>query len=161
MKVSYHVVAGFSAGVFSYTYCQESVFFSTVLFLSNSLIDADHIVDYCYEYREFPNRAKLFRACYSSSFKRCLLPLHSYELLLVLLFLVVVIGGDLIRGMFFGFSLHLFMDQLYWGVRNPGLFLCYRWRKKFSMDALGDPDRLLLKRARISGGKAPADPDTL
>ena len=151
MKISHHLVAGSAGGCLLYLTVSKDIWLVTSFVVANSLIDIDHFLDYWVDHRKLLNVRGLIRACYTANYRHFIVPLHSFELT-ILLGIIYFMGlrSSLLAGVILGFALHLLMDQLHAGIRSPILFLLYRMKKKFIFDEIADIRKLEIKRKKIN-----------
>jgi len=151
MKISQHIVVGIGASlpVFLLTRSLET----TITFLlSNSLIDIDHFFDYWYDNGFNLNWRRFHEACKRAYFIHYVVILHSFEVLLLILFLLHfffkgTIYYSYMLGIFLGFACHIFSDMIYnRGMKSKHFFILIRSLKKFKIDDIGDPELLCKKR---------------
>jgi hypothetical protein len=96
------------------------------------LVDVDHLFDYLREYRFRPDMGFFFRSFHKTLYRRIVLFLHSWELLILLAAAAVWSRGDgVIVGTIIGMGHHLVADQFTNKVHRWGYFLSYRLGKKF------------------------------
>lgn len=122
----YHAAAsaGAAAGLFA---VHPDPVCAAAVFLSGTLVDADHLIDlWVYRKHRRPGE-KLLQVIESQSWVYNFIPLHALELLPLLAAMIFVAADPwLWGGILLGFGLHLFMDIL--GNRAFPLtyFLAYR-----------------------------------
>lgn len=105
-------------------------YFGGVLFLAY-LIDVDHLIDYFLKYRfNFKLDKFLSGKCFEVT-QRAVIPFHSWELVIILTFLVFIYSIESIFSVFlFALIPHLAFDSI--SVAKPGFyFFLYRASRKF------------------------------
>lgn len=112
-------------------------------FLGGFLIDADHYFDYIFVERQWrkPWPPAFLRYYFENRFSRIVLPLHSWELLAVLLVFCILTGTPLLIGYLTGALMHLLFDVVINGEHvliNPVRFysLAFRIRHRFAAEKL-------------------------
>ena len=108
---------------------------ATGCFLGGFLIDADHYFDYIFIDRQWrrPWPAAFLRHYFEVRFKRLVLPLHSWEVLGMLVGISVVSGAPLLVGYVAGAIMHLLFDILIngeHGLKNPIWFYSFVFRAR-------------------------------
>ena len=118
------------------------------LFAGGFLIDLDHVFDYVVFERQRDLRPSAFLRYYlEGRVRRVVLPLHSYELLVLLALLAWLSDRDCLWGYVLGTALHLPLDIIFNGRLVPGglvhfySFAC-RARAGFLAERFADPSRL-------------------
>jgi hypothetical protein len=115
-------------------------------FFGGFLIDADHYFDYLVverQWRKWTPPAFL-RFYFDSRFARVVLPLHSWELLFLIIVVSAATGVPWLVGYLAGALMHLIFDVLINGdqsIREPVLFYSffYRWSHRFMASSLLRP----------------------
>ena len=112
-------------------------------FLGGFLIDADHYFDYIFVERQWrkPGPAAFLRYYFESRFSRVVLPLHSWEVLGLLIAVSILSGAPLLAGYVVGALMHLVFDVMINGehvLRNPVRFysLAFRIHHRFAASRL-------------------------
>lgn len=151
MKMSQHILVGV-AGSLPVFWISRSFQTTIAFFLSNSLIDLDHLFDYWYDHGFNLSWGRFNNACQKAALTHYIVILHSFEVL----FLVFILGYFLFRNTLYdaywgGICLGLFCHLLCDAVYNKGMslkyyFIFFRFRKGFKMDDMADPMRLRRKR---------------
>jgi len=150
MKISHHLYAGAAAGTLIYIVSDQNLPLTVSFIAANSMIDLDHFVDFWHDHRKLFNIKGLVRASYSGNYRHFIVPLHSYEILILFVILYTLGLRSLIFvGIALGFTLHLLMDQAQAEFNSKTLFLLYRVKNKFIFEKIVDPQKLALKRRRI------------
>lgn len=119
-------------------------------FLTGLLLDLDHVVDYlCHRPRE-NTLADLVDVCESCRLDRVVLPLHSWELLVLAVLAAAVFPQQrpLLVGAAVGLGTHLLTDQISNPVTRRAYFMLHRWRHGFRRRAFFDETAV----ARLRGG---------
>jgi len=118
------------------------------LFAGGFLIDLDHVFDYVVFERQRDLRPSAFLRYYlEGRVRRVVLPLHSYEVLVLLALLAWLSDRDWLWGYVLGAALHLPLDIIFNGRLVPGglvhfySFAC-RARAGFLAERFADPSRL-------------------
>jgi hypothetical protein len=112
------------------------------------LIDIDHVFDYLLFERQRDLRPSAFLKYYlEGRVRRVVLPLHSYELLSLLVVLAWTSRREWLWGYVLGMALHLPLDIIFNGRLVPGglvHFYSFTWRarEKFLASRFADPSRL-------------------
>jgi len=111
---------------------------AAVFFISNILIDIDHIFDYFRsEGISFVSLRQLNNWCYDRKNKRLVLIFHSYELLFIFWTAIIIFKPNpLWIWSVLGFTVHLISDQFFNPVFAPSYFFVYRYKKKFRTENL-------------------------
>jgi len=123
MKPLGHAVISLAAGSVLYNYSRSLAVLAWFL-VASIFIDIDHYIDYV---RERGIDLDLRRVYYSfkyghMEFKKTMIILHSYELLIVLWLTVFLFDFNIVlRYAAIGLTLHIFIDQL----SNPSLSFAY------------------------------------
>ncbi len=157
MKPSAHVAISASAAAAAYGMTGSgTIGFS--LFLGGVFIDLDHVSDYVLMAREKFSISNFFAWFYEHKWTKIYLPLHSYELIAVLIAAAAWLGNDWLIGLSAGFAIHLISDQIGnrrqpYGTKMVPLFyfLSYRFTAGFLKANLlaPDPDRARTDRLRV------------
>jgi len=112
------------------------------------LIDVDHVFDYLvFEKQLSLDPSRFLRYYLEGRVQRVVLPLHSYELLVVLALMAWLSGRDWLWGYVAGTALHLVLDVVWNGRLVPGglvhfySFAC-RAHARFRADHFADRSRL-------------------
>ena len=97
------------------------------------LIDADHYLDYLFVEKQWrrPWPASFLSYYFRAQPRRLVLPLHSYELMLVLTLAAIAIRSHFLTGYLLGAALHLVLDIVIngeHGLRRPVLFYLFAYR---------------------------------
>lgn len=119
-------------------------------FLTGLLLDVDHLVDYLLHHPRANTLADLVDVCENCRLLRVVLPLHSWELLLLVPPALGLFPGQqvLVAGIALGLATHLLADQLSNPVTGRAYFLIHRWRNGFRRSAFFDPAALERRRQR-------------
>jgi hypothetical protein len=136
------------------------------------LIDLDHVFDYVLFERQRDLRPSAFLKYYlEGRVRRVVLPLHSYELLALLVLLAWASNLEWLWGYVLGMALHLPLDIVFNGRLVPGglvHFYSFAWRARegFLAERFADPSRLapleesfwasFFRGARLKSSAAPA-----
>jgi len=153
MKISQHIAAGVAGSVPLY-WLTGSGETTLAFILSNSLIDIDHFFDYWHDHGFHLSWKKFYQACTRADFIHFIVVLHSFEILflvgLILFLSRETVFYSYILGILAGFSFHLAFDM----AANKGIKVRYYWlfnryRKKFKIDDIGNPELLYQKRKRV------------
>lgn len=114
-------------------------------FAGGFLIDVDHYLDYLIFEKQWrrPSPIRFLSYYFANSPKRLVLPLHSLELMSVLLAIILVHPIPWLIGYWFGALMHLIFDVMVNGdyaLKRPVLFyiFTYRARLRFAADELLD-----------------------
>jgi hypothetical protein len=115
-------------------------------FAGGFLIDVDHYLDYLFFEKQWrhPGPRSFLSYYFKARPKRCVLPLHSAELMTFLFAVLWFHPWPLLVGYWFGAAMHLIFDVLVNGdyaIRRPLLFyvFCYRVCYRFVASELLDP----------------------
>lgn len=137
MKAGGHFVSSLiGAGLF---YGIFSNFISAIIFfISSFFIDLDHIFDYVRQYGLRNLKLQnFFEACDQHRLVKTTLVFHSFELLLILWFIITVYKLNILWiALALGISLHLIIDQFTNGAFVFSYFFTYRWIKNFKTEKL-------------------------
>jgi len=129
-----HLLAGGILGAATYSLSQDAAGAAAVC-AGSVLIDLDHLHDYCSEWGLIDGVKRLFENAFmgrSDKAKRVFILLHSWELLLILALLsVLLLDSSLLLYAIFGASVHLMMDHIGNGLRPMSYVLAYRAGKGF------------------------------
>lgn len=114
-------------------------------FAGGFLIDVDHYLDYLIFERQWrrPGPLSFLRYYFSYSPRRLVLPLHSLELMTILLAFIILHPNPLLVGYWFGAAMHLTFDMLVNGehaLKRVALFyvFVYRASQRFAAERLTD-----------------------
>ena len=112
------------------------IFLSLCIFFG-WIIDIDHIFDYLL----FKKKVKIdFQEFISGNYfkvsKRIYLPLHSYELSIILLFIFFIFNETSFIFIFFAHILHLLQDQITNKVKPLSYFFTYRALNSFNVNCV-------------------------
>ena len=130
MRLHEHTAIAAVAGGAVYGITKSPVFAAST-FLSSIFIDLDHFVDYFLNVAVRIDVKDFFRRCTDYSMKRFYVPLHSYELIALLAAVTLSGGGDIVRGILAGFTVHLAADLSGNFTKFFSYSLIYRASKKF------------------------------
>ena len=131
MKVQYHAGLSLSVALGVYT-LSRSAAMAVASFAAGVFVDVDHVFDYLREYRFRTDIVFFFRSFHATLYRRIVLFLHSWELLILLAAAAVWSRGDgVIVGAIIGMGHHLVADQFTNRVHRWGYFFSYRVGKKF------------------------------
>jgi len=118
-------------------------------FAGGFLIDVDHYLDYLFFEKQWrrPGPRSFLSYYFKARPKRCVLPLHSAELMTFLFAVLWFHPWPLLVGYWFGAAMHLIFDVLVNGdyaIKRPLLFyvFSYRFSYNFATSALLDPKPL-------------------
>jgi hypothetical protein len=133
MKPAHHVIisGGVSAILAIWVKSPPAIL---ACFLSGIFIDLDHYLDYYLERKELPlSYRKLVDFCNNDHKSKLRLPLHSYELLLLLWISVFYFSlGVFWVGVAIGLTTHIICDEIFNPLRPLSYFLIYRIRHGFN-----------------------------
>lgn len=139
MLVHYFLAAAAFGAVL---FLSKSFLWATLAFLINIFLDADHLVDYWLangfnlNFKEFV-RQTLGAGHYCKKLGKVLVPLHSWELLpLVLLAAWVVNLSQLGTAFTLGFLPHLIWDQITYAKEPLMYFFVFRAFKGFNLEEI-------------------------
>ena len=131
--LSAHFISTLLVAVLIYR-ISNNLFYAGIFIFGGILIDLDHFVD-CYIC--FKKRIKLtdIFGCRSLQSGKVYIFLHSWELIIVILIIALIIKSYGFFIFFLSLSLHLFIDNI---QRKNHLFyfLIYRFYKEFKVDVL-------------------------
>jgi hypothetical protein len=112
-------------------------------FAGGFLIDVDHYLDYLVFEKQWrrPGPVSFLRYYFTNRPRRAVLPLHSAELMTVLLAVIFAHPWPLLVGYWVGAAMHLICDILVngeYGLRRPVMFyvFAYRASQRFATDNL-------------------------
>ncbi|MDP2923411.1 MAG: hypothetical protein Q8O30_06810 [Candidatus Omnitrophota bacterium] len=107
--------------------------FAAIFIVGGIFIDLDHFIDYFLFFKKFDMK-KFLDSAYLYS-EKVYLPLHSWELTLVILFLGYILQSKALLMLAFSLSIHLLIDTM---QREKLLFyfITYRFIKKFNVKTL-------------------------
>lgn len=148
MKAVHHGALSLVAGV-SLWMLLDSLAAGAVCFFTGLLLDLDHLVDYLLHRPRSNTLADLVDVCENCRLERVVLPLHSWELLLLAVAVMAFCPGQrlLVSGAALGLGTHLLADQFSNPVTARAYLLIHRWRNRFRRSAFFDP-AALEKRGR-------------
>ena len=111
----------------------HSVELSAGCIVGGFLIDVDHYLDYLFVEKQWrrPWPATFLRYYFRARPRRLVLPLHSYELMLVITIATVTFGSRFLIGYLIGATLHFILDITVngeYGLRRPVLFYLFAYR---------------------------------
>lgn len=154
MKISHHIIAG-SAGSLPIFWLTGSYEATVSFFLSNSFIDIDHFLDFWHDHGFHLSWKNFYQACSKADFVHFILVLHSFEVLILIFSLSLVLKNSsfypYLIGISAGFSFHIILDIIgNKGIRIKYYWLFNRYKKKFKIDAIGNPELLNKKRKGIT-----------
>jgi len=120
------------------------------------LIDVDHYLDYLVFEKQWrrPGPISFLRYYFGNNPKKVVLPLHSAELMAILLLVIVWHPTMLLLGYWFGALMHLYFDVLVNGdyvLRDPIRFYVFSYRAVHRFSA----EKLLDLNISVAGGRAP------
>lgn len=131
MKPSAHVAVSAAAAATVYV-LSDSLPMTLACMASGVLIDLDHVFDYVREHRSHVNVRHFFAVFRATTFRRLVLPLHSWELMATLWVLAFFAGWPpVLTGGLIGATLHLGLDQLFNRVTWRSYFLIWRIACRF------------------------------
>jgi hypothetical protein len=132
-----HLVASSVSGAIFYLY-SKSFWPSLVCFLSGIFIDLDHFCDFYLHYKRFAiNLREFYFNCIDLKFDKLYLFLHSWELVLTVWFLIIILKLDLIWiALAVGVTLHTLLDALGNNASSFSYFFIYRMLKGFRAELL-------------------------
>jgi membrane-bound metal-dependent hydrolase YbcI (DUF457 family) len=131
VKVQYHVGLSLSVALGVYTLSGSAVM-AAASFIAGVFVDVDHAFDYLREYRFRPDIRFFFRTFHETLYRRVVLLLHSWELLVLLAAGAVWSrGNSVVAGILIGLTQHMIADQFTNPVCRWGYFFTYRIRHKF------------------------------
>lgn len=139
IKLEHHVVTSFAAAFCAYVVFRSLAAAGGIL-VGGVLIDIDHFLDYFLHRGMRLDIRELCHLSYNNLFPKLFLILHSYELL-VLTWAAYLLG---IRNYFFlgcaiGFTIHIFLDQVFNYSRPLSYFFTYRLIKGFEAEHIHSP----------------------
>lgn len=141
MRASAHVYtsAALAAALYAYSH---SVPEAAICFVSGTLIDLDHLIDYHLFSGEKFAVKDFFSWCNDDRWEKVSLIFHSYELFGIMCIAANYLGSEVLRGVLWGSGLHLLLDQIMNKNRktfqlSPWFyFLCYRIAVGFRREKL-------------------------
>ena len=108
-----------------------------ISFLSGTLLDLDHVLDYIREYGIPVNPKKFFRTFYGNRFRKYIFIFHAWEWLPVLYFGSQVSGWHTVPvGLLIGFLHHMVIDQAGNGVTSGAYFFIWRASRRFTLECI-------------------------
>ena len=135
-----HVIASAltSAGFAAATHSVEG---TVVCFLSGIFIDIDHHFDlWLHKKKILLNPRDLFHFCEKEKDGKLYLIFHSYELLALLWFSLLMFKWNMRWwGLASGISVHLILDQIFNPLKFGTYFWVYRFKNKFAKEAIFPP----------------------
>ncbi|MCU0609588.1 MAG: hypothetical protein MUF22_07470 [Chitinispirillaceae bacterium] len=131
MKATHHIALSFAASAATYAISRSTTMTAASL-LSGVLLDLDHCVDYIREYGIRLDIGHFFHAFNNTLFKKIVLPLHAWELVLLLAGLVALNPHNAVfTGLLIGTAHHMIADQLHNKSGKWGYFFLYRLKQGF------------------------------
>jgi len=114
--------------------------FAAGCFAGGFLIDVDHYLDYIVFEKQWrrPGPASFLRYYFTDQAKRVVLPLHSAELMAILLVVSFLWPAKILTGYLLGAAMHLACDIAVNGdyvIRSPFLFYVFSYRASFEFRA--------------------------
>ena len=139
MKAVHHGALSLVAGG-SLWLLLDSLAAGAACFFTGLLLDLDHLVDYLLHHPRNNTLADLVDVCENCRLERVVLPLHSWELLLLSVPVMALCPGQrlLTAGIALGLGTHLLADQLSNPVTPRAYLLIHRWRNRFRRSAFFD-----------------------
>jgi len=134
-----HFIPSLIIALIVFFFFKKRYFLFLLPFLTGTLIDADHLLDFLLAYRK--NFWKYLKTCATGDYfvtsGRIIVLLHSWEFVLLwfLFWLhfqridVAIIGS-------FSWIVHLFIDHMCYNLHPAAYFLTYRIYKKFNIQAI-------------------------
>lgn len=137
MKPLGHAVITLTAGGVLYKYNHSFAGFLSFL-ITGILVDMDHYFDYIRENGISFNLSKVYKSCsYYGYFKKLILFLHSYELLIALMLALLSFNLNIIwTYIALGLGLHILTDQITNPVLPFSYFLSFRIMKGFRTEKI-------------------------
>jgi hypothetical protein len=126
MKPQGHAIA---SGIISLIvwYAFRSFPAAVASFLTGTLIDLDHYIDFFANHHFTLSLKKVYEASEASDFTKLYLVCHSYEMVIILWALIAVFSlGAVWKGIAIGLTQHMILDQLTNPMTFSGYFLIYR-----------------------------------
>ena len=111
---------------------------AAIFFISSTLIDADHLIDYIREYGLKCFNFRVFcQSCYEFRLQKTWLVFHSFELLFVLWAFISVLKLNMYWISFaLGVTFHYMLDCLFNPIFAWSYFFIFRWRNHFYMEKI-------------------------
>jgi len=138
MRVAEHTVISAVAGGVVYYFSKSPVSAGSA-FLAGIFIDIDHFVDYFLNVAFRIDIKDFFRKCTTYSMKKFYVPLHSYEVILLLIAVNLAVKSEIALGVLVGFSVHLMADLSGNFTKVLSYSLIYRIAKKFDSGKMYTP----------------------
>jgi len=133
---SSHVAASGIIGVFVWLHF-KSFDYAIVSFVAGTFIDLDHVIDYYLNHSFTLKVRKIYNACLKMNLKKVYLLLHSYEIVILLWYLIYAMPlGNFWKAVAIGLTQHLIFDQITNPLNTYGYFLTYRIMKGFKKELL-------------------------
>lgn len=132
MRIKEHFLASSILAIVFY-YFTRSLAGTTAAFLAGVLIDLDHLFDFWKSKPNHPFSIKEFlHPCgYMDKNQKIYVPLHSYELLILLWLFWSLNHSHFLLGIALGMTLHLILDDIGNKLQTLSYFFSYRVWKKF------------------------------
>src|ERR1044071_6107186 len=129
-----HLATSLTLGATTY-YLTGSVEASAGVLAGGFLIDVDHYLDYLLFEKQWrrPSPVSFLQYYFTSRPRKLVLPLHSLELMSLLLVLNFIHPAPLLVGYWVGAAMHLVFDIVVngeVGLKNPLLFYIFSYRAK-------------------------------
>jgi hypothetical protein len=121
MQARHHIIISVSIGIALYAIFRSAAL-SISAMVTGIFIDLDHVFDYFREYGLRLDLKHFFYVFYETLFKRIVLPLHSWELVIILGIMAAMLDWNpIVTGTVIGAGGHLIADQIY----NKGNLFAY------------------------------------
>jgi hypothetical protein len=111
MKASTHVYASTALAAALYAF-SHSFWEAAICFVSGTLIDLDHLMDYHLFSGERFSFKDFFSWYYENRWQKIILIFHSYELFGLMCIAANYLDSEVLRGVLWGSGLHLMLDQI-------------------------------------------------
>lgn len=106
-------------------------------FLSGTLVDADHLLDFWREYGLRADLRRIFAVCHGHRLRRAVLFLHAWEWFFAgLLAARLTEWNPVVSGTAIGLGFHLVLDQVANRPEPAGYWFFWRLRRGFSLAAM-------------------------
>lgn len=135
MNVLGHTIISLTVGTFLYNQSHSFMGFSWFL-IAGILVDFDHYIDFVREFGVSFNLKRVYNTCrYGyANFKKMVLFLHSYEIMILLWVSVYVFSlGIVWRYIALSYTIHLILDQIFNNVKPFSYFFLYRMMNNFDV----------------------------
>jgi len=112
----------------------KKIYLVILPFLLVLLLDIDHLVDYIY-FQGLNFSINPLSGKYFSLSQKVIVPLHSWEILLIFLFIFIIFKKPIFLIILLTYLSHLLVDQFTYQTNPLSYFLIYRLSNNFSLNS--------------------------